>query len=263
MPAAARHSTPSSNDLDSQAPFVPWATLYAYMKREFQQGDHVAVLGPTGSGKTHIALAVAEMRGYVLLVAVKPKDPLVDDAIARGYWPAPTDKLEIPYVDNKPMHKRVIFWPRLTDKQRRAIPDSQILSAERAMHRPRIQGALGYVRQNGHWTIVLDEGTYVCRDLGLQRDIDSALMHFRTLDSSIIILGQRPSWMGRYTLSSPTFLFLFNTNDREDRKSLGDVSGVDTASIRDIVGNLSYERHEFLMVDTRRRRLFRSVAPPR
>ena len=131
------------------------------------------------------------------------------------------------------------------------------------MHKPRVQAAIGYVRQNGHWAIILDEGTYICRDLSLQRDVDSALMHFRTLNSSIIILGQRPSWMGRYTLSSPTHLFLFNTNDREDRKALGDISGVDTKIVRDIVGDLSYERHEVLYLDTRRRHMVRTIAPAR
>lgn len=247
----------------SDAPFVPWDTLYRYLKTNFRQGDHVAVLGPTGAGKTHIALAVGDLRTYTILLACKPNDPLILDALARGYWLVPTDKLEIPYVDGKPYHPRVIYWPRLSAKQRRAVGDHRVLEAERNMQAPRVKSALGYVRQNGHWSIILDEGTYICRDLHLQRDVDSALFQFRTLNASIILLGQRPSWMGRYALSQPTHLFLFNTNDREDRKALGDISGVDTKLVRDLVGGLSFKEHHFLYIDTREQRMFRSVAPPR
>ncbi len=258
---AVRSSQPSSER--QGAPFVPWVQLYSYLRRNFQQGDHVAILGPTGSGKTHIALEVAELRSYVILIACKPEDPLIQDAMRRGYWLVPTDQLEVPYVDGKPYHRRIIYWPRLSERQRSRLPHAQLLASERAMQRPRVGAALGYVRHNGHWAVVLDEGTYVCRDLGLQRDVDSALFQFRTLNSSIIILGQRPSWMGRYALSQPTHLFLFNTNDREDRKALGDISGVDTALVRDLVGALKFKQHEFLYIDTRERTMFRSVAPAR
>lgn len=256
-------ATDSTRSPETAAPRVEWASVFTYLRHNFRQGDHVAILGPTGSGKTHIAFAVAELRSYVIVVACKPADPLVDDAVRRGYWLIPTDKLEVPYVDGRPLHKRVLYWPRLTASDRKGLRHSQLLAAERAKQKPRVQAALGYVRQNGHWAVILDEGTWVCRDLNLQRDVDSALFSFRTLNSSVIILGQRPSWMGRYVLSSPTHLFLFNTNDREDRKALGDVSGIDTALVRDLVGGLSFERHEFLYIDTRSRTMMRSVAPPR
>src|SRR5438034_912004 len=68
------------------APFVPWEWLYGYLRRRFRQGDHVAIIGPTGTGKTHLALEVAELRSYVIVVACKPDDPLITDAVARGYW---------------------------------------------------------------------------------------------------------------------------------------------------------------------------------
>lgn len=250
-------------DIDQAAPVVPWETVWAHLRQNFRQGDHVAVIGPTGAGKSHIALDVAELRGYVLVVACKPKDPLIEDSVKRGYWLIPTDTIEIPYVDGRPLHSRVMYWPRLSEKTRRKLPQHEVLRAEKMHQRPRVGGALGYVRNNGHWAIVLDEGTWVCRDLGLQRDVDSALFSFRTLDSSVIILGQRPSWMGRYVLSSPTHLFLFNTNDGDDRKALGNVSGVDTKLVAAIVERLDFDRHETLYIDTRTRTMFRSVAPPR
>lgn len=250
-------------DVEAAAPFVEWSRLYSYLRTNFAQGDHVAIIGPTGTGKTHVALEVAELRSYVIVVACKPRDPLIEDARSRGYWLNETDVLEIPYSDGRPLHPRVIYWPRLGNRARRKLPPEHVLRAEKAHQRPRIGSAIGYVRNQGHWAIVLDEGTWVCRDLGLQRDVDSALFQFRSLDSSVIVLGQRPSWMGRYVLSSPTHLFLFNTNDGDDRKALGNVSGVDTKLVAELVARLDHERHELLYIDTRRRAMFRSIAPAR
>lgn len=255
--------TSRAPDLDQAAPFVAWGELYRYLRREFEQGDHVAVIGPTGSGKTHIALEVAEIRSYVILVALKPRDPLIDDAMRRGYHLVPGNRLEIEYVDNKPLHRRIVYWPRLSGRAQQALPAEALLAAEKEIQKPAVRGAIGYVRRKGHWALILDEGTWICRDLNLQREVDSALFQFRTMKSSVIILGQRPSWMGRYVLSSPTHLFLFSTNDTNDRKALGEISGVDTKLVQEIVGRLDFRRHEFLYINTRTRQMFRSIAPAR
>ena len=254
-----------ATELELAAPQVPWREVYAHLRTSFRQGEHVGIIGPTGSGKTHIAFEVAELRSYVIAIACKPRDELVTDALSRGYYLAREDTLgrSIEYVDGRPLHPRVIYWPRLSEKRRRQLGEHEVLRAEKAHQKPRVAAALGFVRNEGHWSLIIDEGTWVCRDLNLQRDIDSALFQFRSLNSSIIILGQRPSWMGRYVLSSPTHLFLFNTNDGDDRKALGNISGVDSKLVAALVERLDFDRHEVLYIDTRRRAMFRTVAPPR
>ena len=259
--------TPRKQEVSREAPFVEWGDLYTHLKGTWRQGEHFAVIGPTGSGKTFAALEISEIRSYVILVACKPKDPLIRDAIARGYWLVPTDKLEIPYVDTKgegmkPLHRKVIYWPRLGERASRKLPDSHVLAAERAMQKPRVQAAIGYVRQNGHWTLLLDETTWICRDLNLQRDVDSALFQFRSLNSSLILLAQRPSWIGRFALSSPRFVMLFQTNDDNDRKALGEISAIDTKAVREIVGDLNFARHEVLLIDTYARTMYRTIVKP-
>jgi energy-coupling factor transporter ATP-binding protein EcfA2 len=258
---------PSSRDAElgagNEAPRVEWPALHRYLAAQFQQGDHVAVLGPTGTGKTHLALEVAELRKYVMIVACKPADPLIDDAVAKGYYLVPGNRLEVPYSDGVPLHRHVIYWPRLVEPKGKHLEHHRLLGAERAMQKPLVGGALGYVRRRGHWCLVLDEGTYVTRDLGLQRDVDSALTQFRTLNASVVVLGQRPAWMGRYVLSMPTHLFLFKTANSDDLKSLGDISGTDTKLVQALVRGLDGQSHEFLYINTRAQEMFRSTAPAR
>lgn len=261
----------SSYRLEQEAPFKRWPELIGYLsspgadgRPRFQQGDHVAILGPTGTGKSHMAFALAELRSYVLVVACKPKDELIDDAVARGYHLLPGNRLEIPYVDGHPHYRRVIYWPQLRQpKNGPPVPPQLLLRTERELQKPLVAGAIGYVRQNGHWCLIIDEGTWVCRDLGLQRDVDSALTQFRTLKASVIVLGQRPSWMGNYVLSQPTHLILFQTSHGDDLKKLGDISGMDTKAIQDLVRRLDFRAHEALYLNTREREMFRTVAPPR
>lgn len=245
------------------APEVPWETLYGYLRHQFVQGDHVSILGPTGTGKTHLALEIAEIRTYAMVLATKPRDPLVQDALKRGYWLVPSNKLEVPYVDGHPLHRRVVYWPRLSDAAARKLPEAARIRARKVMQRPLLAGALGYVDLNGHWCVVLDEGTWLYKDLKLGDDIDSALNQWRTNKASIIILGQRPAWMGRYVLSQPTHVFLFQTSNVEDAKALGDLSGANTKLVRELVQNLDHESHQFLYFNSRTRQLYRSVAPDR
>src|SRR5512142_7809 len=102
-------------DLDSAAPRVSWAQLHAYLRRNFAQGDHVSILGPTGTGKTHIALELAELRDYSLVIATKPHDPLIEETLRRGYYRVSTEELRkgVDHVDGRPLHRRMVYWPQL------------------------------------------------------------------------------------------------------------------------------------------------------
>src|SRR5438477_7871329 len=65
----------------ARAPFVPWEKLEAKLKREWKPGDHVTLIGPTGSGKTHLGLALAKICKYSLVIATKRRDPLLESLI--------------------------------------------------------------------------------------------------------------------------------------------------------------------------------------
>lgn len=253
------------SDFDYDARRVTWAEAMSYLRREFRQGDHVSILGPTGTGKTHVALEIAEIRTYVLVIACKQRDPLIEDTIARGYHLIPGNDLRkgIEYVDGRPRHTKLVYWPRLPESVASKLPESERIRARSRLQKPLIAGALGYVDLDGHWCVVLDEGTWIARDLGLQKEIDAALMQWRTNKASIIFLSQRPAWVGRYVLSMPKFVFLFNTPNVDDAKSLGDITGANARTVRSIVANLDRKAHEVLLINTETGEMFRTVANAR
>jgi hypothetical protein len=236
--------------------FLDWQDIYELLQSDFRQGDHVTIIGPTGAGKTHIAVEVAELRTYVLFIACKPRDPLISELRSRGYYE--TRDLELAYVEGRPMHRRVVYWPRFSERETKGdqLREQNLQSAA-------VRKAFSYARRNGSWCMVIDEGTWVCRDLKLQRVADSMWFQGRTLGVSVIMCAQRPAWVGQYALSQADHLFLFQTAHSEDLKALGDITGVSTYTVRQTVSELDAHAHEVLYVNTRSREMYRTIAPGR
>ena len=64
---------------------MPWSTVQAELERSWEQGQHVTIAAPTGHGKTHLALALADLSRYVLVLATKRRDELVAGLQAHGW----------------------------------------------------------------------------------------------------------------------------------------------------------------------------------
>ena len=67
--------------------------MEGHLERNFIRGQHVTLIGKTGSGKTHMALALAEIRPYVIIAATKRRDPLLQEA-GRGYKVVETQSVQ-------------------------------------------------------------------------------------------------------------------------------------------------------------------------
>ena len=117
---------------------VPWESVTRTILSGWahEPGSHVTVIGPTGSGKTHLALTVAELRPYILVLAAKRQDPLVRELQRKGYH-VTQDLGEILWTQtqdgqrHKPVYNKVVFWPRPPEQ----MEARQRLLAQAAAHR--------------------------------------------------------------------------------------------------------------------------------
>jgi hypothetical protein len=244
----------------TSVPVIPWDSLVSQLAADWQPGDHVTIVGPTGSGKTHIALTLAEMTQYVLVLATKRRDPLVSELAAHGYhvtgdtssiqWTAGPDHAP------QPVHNRVVFWPRFGEKT--AERDRLKMQAE-AMRK-----VLAWADQTGEWTVIADETMWMTKNLRLEKELEALWFQGRTQHVSLIANAQRPSQIPRLAYSSATYLFLGQTADGRDVENLREISGGFPPKLIEAgVTQLDRMKHEFLFVDTRRTELARVVAPPR
>lgn len=218
-------------------PVVPWSEWYAQFARDYKvsrsSADHVTIVGPTGTGKTTLAMALARLRRYTVALGCKPKDAELSK-LARldGYRVQRHGDLPSPALA-----PRVLVWPaydgdRTEDVQRQAF-DSVLSQAFDA----------------GGWHIVCEEAPHLI-DIGLGRRIRRHLRMGRSMSSGLILCTQRPRGLPLEAMSNAQHLLIFGTNDVEDLKRLGGMNGVDPATVRQTVAALG-RSYDFLHVNTR------------
>ena len=202
-----------------------------------------------------MALALAEFCQYVMVLATKRNDPLVSQLQADGYLI--TGRLEdIVYTQDEPVHKKVVYWPQYpakTTTQERL----KLLAAD-------FRRALDYADRIGGWAVLMDETMFLYRNLKLERELEMLWIQGRTQGVSVIANAQRPAYVPRLAYSQATYLFIWQTGDKDDLDRLRDISaGIPREQIEENVKNLSWKEHEALFIDVRNREFARVVAPPR
>lgn len=214
----------------------------------WQQGEHVALIGPTGCGKTTIAHTLLELRRAVCVMATKP-----ESASLRRFAQDYGYKI-IRSWDDKPVYDRrdqkthkIMLWPRIA-----LLGD--VRSQQREIHR-----AMENIFTVGNWCVYLDELKYVSQTLRLQPIIDLYLLQGREMGISFMGATQRPAWIPLEVYDQSTHIFLWQERDERNLMRLAGIASLDSRLIRDTVTSL--KRHEFLYINTRTANLVRSTAP--
>lgn len=222
-------------------PQLPWAEALEAFR--WKQGEHVTMVGPSGGGKTSLALRLLGRRRYVVAVGTKPRDSTLDGLVRREGW-----HLSRTWPVNHEVHPRVVFWPRI---ERMGDAPAQ---------RAAVEAFLEDVYRNGGWCVYLDELRYITGTLGLARHAELLWLQGRSLGVSLVGGTQRPAWVPLEAYDQATHLFLWRETDETNLRRLGGLAGVDTRTVRETIVEL--EHHEVLYVNTRTGQLWRSLPPP-
>lgn len=213
------------------APEVPWDDFLAFYFN-WQQGEHVTMVGPTGGGKTTLALEILPERDYVLAIATKQRDPVLYQLESMGYLRV--DNFETP----PEVASEVVLQARLPEgagsinSQKRVVAD-----------------ALLTVYRQGGWCVYLDEIRYITDILGLTLDVELLWQQGRSAGISVVGGTQRPAWVPLSAFSQATHLFFWRTSDRRDLERIGALGAHDSHAIAAEVAALPL--HDVLYVNTR------------
>ena len=162
-----------------QGPPFPWIP-----------GEHVAVIGDTGTGKTYLlAKGLLRLRRYV--VVLKTKGDKDDDSKWTGF------------------HR--IRKARGMDHERFS---RFVLEPEYKLQAIEGFNMLERVWRQGGWTVVIDEGWYAER-IGLKESIERLLTQGRSKGISVVYGQQRPVTTSRFVISQATHAFVFRVEGRD------------------------------------------------
>lgn len=233
-----------------EIPHVPWEQFWPMFVKRYgpaQRDDaqHVTILGPTGTGKSTIAVQVADLRPYVVQLVEKPRDEKLRKALKRRRY---RKVEELPDIGGYPW---VYVWPKAG-----GVEDEP---GQRVAFR-RVLRSAGKV---GVWHVVIHEAPYMVDPLGLAPELKYVLRMGRSNGAGLIICAQRPAWLPRDIYSAASHLFLFGTNDTNDLKAIGGLNGMNERAVRDAVAQLGAngDSHVFLYVGTRDGTVCTSRAP--
>lgn len=227
--------------LSTEAPRVPWDVFLSKYFR-WEQGEHVALIGPTGQGKTTLLTNLLPLHPYVVVFATKPRDDSMSRLIRTGYYP-------------------VKEWQRLDPGQypRRVLwPDAgQLNSVEN--QKQVFHSAFGKIYREGGWTVAIDELWYIDNILKLEMDVKLYLLQARALGISLLAATQRPAWVPLEVYDQSTHLFFWRDNDETNLRRLSGISFRSAELIRSVVSEL--EKFQVLYINTRTGQMFRTRAP--
>lgn len=216
-------------------PKVPWEEFLGHF--EWEQGEHVTIVGPTGRGKTTLALALLARRQYVMIFANKRRDATMTQVVSAGY--------ERQQRLRQQTSNRIVLWP-----------NPKKIDAVKRVHREAFSRAIATVYYSGGWCVYWDEGYYLSKFLGLEEYMTILWQQGRSLGVSIIMGTQRPVHVPLYAYDSATHLFFFGDNDKTNIDRIGNLGGMNSLVIRQAV--MSLDRHEVLYVNTREGTLLRT-----
>lgn len=209
-----------------------WSEFHPWFYREWQQGEHVALVGPTGGGKTTLAKAILPRRSHVAVLVTKPKDSTLDGFRKDGF--VRTERWPGRHAD-APRH---LVWPRVKNMAT-DIHNQQRVFAD----------VLEDVFATGHRAVYLDELRYVTETLRLQKHVQLLWLQGRSLKVSIVAATQRPAMVPLEMYDQSTHLFFWRDNDERNLKRISGIGYLSSDLIRNTVARLP--KHHVLYVNTR------------
>jgi hypothetical protein len=225
---------------------VPVVSYDDFLRQFYwDQDQHITLIGTTGCGKTTLENDLVTMRDYVIFLSTKPLDETQEELGPLGFRIARnSDEISLDIA-----HKWVVS-PIVRKRRGRTVSADEIKSHHREIFRETIM----YAYHQTVWSVIVDEGRYICDFLRLRDEVTLLYLQGRSGGNSIVMGTQRPRWVPLESFDAATHLFFWHDNDAGNIQRIGQLAGMNTKEAIAVVENLPMTEHQgghFLYYNTR------------
>jgi hypothetical protein len=206
----------------------------------YEAGEHVTIIGPTGSGKTYLCQELLDhtMTPEVpaVVLVMKPRDATIMKwnkkaklPIVRN-WPPPVS----PWKPKKP--RGWLLWPKHSFD-----PDRDMQTQHMIFRRAILDSY-----KKGSRILFGDEVFSLADELGLKGELVTVWSKGRSMECGLWAATQKPTHIPLWAYSMAEHLFLAFDADKRARERFGEIGGVDPKLVEATV--LSLRKFEWLYI---------------
>jgi len=211
---------------------MPWPQFLQWMRIHWDPGQHIAMIGPTGEGKSTFAGGLLDQRKYVLAFDPKGEDTTLS---ATGFERVRRLPNEIPFSERLTRSADARQWNRIHQDIAEGRPARIIVGGpsrtveqdtrnQTLMHR-----AFAYAREAGGWTVYVDEFELISsqRQFNLGRWVERMLISARSEGTSVITSYQAQAWVSKHATRQARYAVVWPTGSRDMIKAIAEDMGRD------------------------------------
>jgi energy-coupling factor transporter ATP-binding protein EcfA2 len=220
------------SDLGSSQPelfeVMKWPDFLRWFLIHWEPGQHVALVGPTGGGKTTFVTAILPERKYVMALDPKGGDTnlaklIKESDFERVDWPVPRHHWWNKWYKGKDM------WQRIEEGESAHIIVGRVVNSmdEFPKLARMLARALYDSFANRGWTVYIDELQLAAdrRLMKLGRYIELNLIAARDRGVSMVMSFQRPANVPRSAGEMSTWFVVFYTRDKDTVRRVAEMAG--------------------------------------